>query len=111
MEKDFGSTYLDLESLENERGEMSEIGREEKDDLIDLRFPQIADYSRFPPLADILIISTLHITITMMAAPKLRHPLNSLLTPGERIGSVNARGTAEKKVLVAGKGTYVRQVR
>ena len=46
-----------------------------------------------------------------MAPPKLRHQLNSVLTPGERISSVNVRGTGEKKVLVAGNGTYVRQVR
>ena len=44
-----------------------------------------------------------------MAPPKLRHLLDSLLTPGERIGSVQIRG-AEKKLLIAGKGTYVRQV-
>ena len=41
--------------------------------------------------------------------PKLRHPLNSRVTPGERIGAVLVRGT-EKKMLVPGKGTYVRQV-
>ena len=45
-----------------------------------------------------------------MTQPKLRQQINSLVTPGERIGSVNARGIGEKLALIAGKGTYIRQV-
>ncbi|KAL3796107.1 hypothetical protein HJC23_000610 [Cyclotella cryptica] len=43
------------------------------------------------------------------SSPRLRHPLNSRITPGERIGSVLLRGVGEKKMLIPGKGTYVRQ--